>query len=358
MFRDTKKHTYTDIIEKIESVGGYINSQTKHENLIFYGYSPYKGFKEILNILLDFILNPSFKLKAFKKEKNVILNEISEKYDDLHEHLDDIFLNALYKDNPVKMPFGGTKTSVNNLTLEHISKAYKTYFIPNNMVVGIFGNFPNDITTILKNTFKGLNKKNIIKPKMLKEGETPFKKDIVEIRKDIEQSYIQTGVKTVPVNHKDTYALDLLSALLAYGISSRLEREIVIKRGLAYFITSVYRRGINYGYFFVRTCVKKQNTNKVIKLIKQEFEKLKEKRISQAELKRGKNIITRDYMFSLDSPLDSSIKFVEDEMLLGNVSKSKLYLKMIKSVTTKDVLEVANKYFIEDNFATAIIKLK
>jgi len=358
ILQDTKRNSYADIVEKTEMLGGFIDAKTRHENLIFYGYSPNRSFKEILKILSDFVLNPAFKLKTFQKEKNIIFNEISELYDDLYEYVDVLFLNALYKNNPVKLPFGGTKNSVKSITLEHISRAYRKYFVPNNMVIGLFGNFPNASLTIINNAFKKLERKSILKPKFLEENKNPFKRDVIEIRKNIEQCYIQTGVKAASINHKDTYALDILSALLGYGTSSRLEKELRVKNGLAYFITSVYRKGVNYGYFFVRTSVKKQNTEKVIKLIKQEFEKLKEKNISKAELNKGKNIITSDYMISLDSPIDSSIKFVENEMLLGNVNKSKLYLEEIKSVTTKDILEVANKYFDEENFATAVIKPK
>ena len=86
IFRDTKKHTYEQIIEKISSCGGFTNGLTRDEDLIFIGYSPSKNFKYILNPFLELVLEPSFKLKDFKKEKDIILNEIFERIDSPYTH--------------------------------------------------------------------------------------------------------------------------------------------------------------------------------------------------------------------------------------------------------------------------------
>ena len=68
-----------------------MNAYTVHENLIYYANSPSKNFKNILNPFLEIILKPGFKLKDFKKEKQVILNEVSKIHDDPYIYIDKIF---------------------------------------------------------------------------------------------------------------------------------------------------------------------------------------------------------------------------------------------------------------------------
>ncbi|NIO44299.1 MAG: hypothetical protein GTN36_01985 [Candidatus Aenigmarchaeota archaeon] len=353
---DTKYHTSKQIGEKIDFCGGIVNAHTYHERLIYEGSSPSKSFEDIIDLLLELVFRTSFKTKCFKKEKKVILNEILKDHDDPYHHIDKIFLNTLYKNHPIRFSILGTINSLEKLTLKQIIEAHKKYFVPNNVVIGIFGNFDNSSFSKVKNVLNKFKMRTIQKPRILKENKRPFKKSTIRIRKDLMQSYIQTGVKTEPATHKDTHILDIISTLLGFGSSSRLYREIRLRKALAYHVSAGHIKERTYGYFLTYAETKKQNLNKILRLIKKEFKKLREKKITPNELKRTKNMVIAENLFSFERPISGSIRFVNDEMILGNVNKIKSYMKKVDSVTAKDILEVANKYFDEEKFATAIIR--
>ena len=61
--------------------------------------------------------------------------------------------------------------------------------------------------------------------------------------KDADQAHLILGVPSYPIEHPDRYALQLLSAVLGSGMSSRLFLEVRERRGLAYYV-----HGINHSY--------------------------------------------------------------------------------------------------------------
>ena len=61
--------------------------------------------------------------------------------------------------------------------------------------------------------------------------------------KDADQAHLILGVPSYPIEHPDRYALQMLSAVLGSGMSSRLFLEVRERRGLAYYV-----HGMNHSY--------------------------------------------------------------------------------------------------------------
>ena len=92
-----------------------------------------------------------------------------------------------------------------------------------------------------------------------------------------------------------------------------------------------------------------------MEIIFQEFLKLREQRVAKEELLRAKKIVKRDIAQNFNDPPSSASMLLTTEMFLGYSNLIHKYIRNIDSITAADIMEIANKYVVEDNFATGIL---
>ena len=93
------------------------------------------------------------------------------------------------------------------------------------------------------------------------------------------QTYLSIGARTVFSSHKDVPALDLISAILSGGASSRLFIELREKNAFTYDVQSDHNVGVDWGYFNVNSAVKNKNSSKAKDLIFKELFKLRTEKV-------------------------------------------------------------------------------
>ena len=67
------------------------------------------------------------------------LADIASRVDDPHEELMELVCDSLPADSPYHVMPGGTAETVRRLTVKDVRRYYADYFVPNNMVVTVFG---------------------------------------------------------------------------------------------------------------------------------------------------------------------------------------------------------------------------
>ncbi|MFH1473846.1 MAG: pitrilysin family protein [Candidatus Aenigmatarchaeota archaeon] len=353
-----KKYNFIRVAEILDSLGSYQNGRTGYESVSVYGYTQKTSFEKFSDIMSEICLEPQFNSKAFRTEKNIILTEYKGHLDDPCKYISSFFLRGLYKKGPLRTSIQDKIRALKRITLGDAIKAHKTYFSPNNLVVGIFGNFKLNSYNKMKDKIERLQNGSHRNGNIPKGDMKPFRKRTVEKKVDMKQVYIQTGVKTATVESEDMHALRIISTLLTCGDSSRLFNQLRLKRGLVYFVHSKNIIGKDYGFFYVKTGTQKNKGKESLKIIKNEFRKLRNQRVSRRELKKAKNMIIGLRKAEYDNPLRGPLRFVRNEIVLGNVNRERENMKKLKKVTEEEVHQVAKKYFSEDSFSTAIIRPK
>jgi len=234
VFEGTKKRANARVISnEIEGIGGELNAYTSNERTCFYAKVPKSYFDKALDIVSDIIQNPLFNEKNIEKERKIILKEINLHKDEPRFHQWILFNKALFEKHPAKLATYGTVEAVKNLKRGDLLKYYNAYFIPNNTVLSVVGNFDRDIIKKIKNEFKDFKLKNLPeKQKIIEPKQTRIK--VGREKRKILNSYMVLGYKTVDRLHKDSYALDVIQSILGRGQSGKIFDEIRNKRGLAY----------------------------------------------------------------------------------------------------------------------------
>jgi len=156
--------------------------------------------------------------------------------------------------------------------------------------------------------------------------------------------------------HKDQVALSALSELLSSGKSSRLNELLIDKKQL---VNTVYAYNMELKdpgvYLFLAVCNPNVDATIVEKEIWDEIENIKTNGIKTSELNKVKINTKSDFIFSLES--SSSVASLYGSYLSrGDITPLLNYEKAIDDLTTKEIQEVAKKYFTKDNSTTVILK--
>ncbi|HJO01761.1 MAG: pitrilysin family protein [Candidatus Woesearchaeota archaeon] len=353
LFEGTKKRKNSrKIASEIEKYGAEFNAYTSNDRTAFFIKIINKRFEKALDILSDMVANPLFNKKTIEKEKQVIFKEINLVTDDSRQHQWILFQKTLFEKHPTKNPTYGTIEAIKSLDRKIIDSYYNKHYVPNNMVISIVGNV-NHVKEKIEKYFDNLKPKKLALRKNIKEPLQKRKKKFVEKRKTV-SSYMILGYKSVSRIHKDSYVLDVISAILGKGQSGWIFDEIRNKRGLAYQVGVLNENEGDYGYFAVFAGLDKKNIEKTKGIILQQFRKLNNVRKNDVE--EAKNYIEGNHTISMEDNFQKAdnIAFWET---IKNASLADNYIKNIKRVEINDVKRAARKY-LNKNYTLVVIEQK
>lgn len=154
--------------------------------------------------------------------------------------------------------------------------------------------------------------------------------------KDIEQSHICLGVPSIPLGHKDYYAMSILSNVMGGSMSSRLFQNIREEKGLAY---SVYAGSTSYskeGFFVIYAGVSHDKIADAIEGIKEELAILKEEGLTEEEISKAREQLKSSYIFAQEN-VNSRMFAIGKDMLIQD-----------KIISPEDVLEEYDKVTMDD----------
>ncbi len=339
----------------IENSGGNLDFYTEHEYMMATMNILPQTIGNASPIISELLFDDSFEEEKFIQERKIILNELSEASDDPTEKIEDLLLKSLFKVHPVKRPVGGFPKTIKRLTLEHLQNAHNMNYIPQNMILILTGNFSEKTSKdILKEFESKTTDKTVSRKKYPVESAKP-KALVIEKKAGIAQTYLSIGARTVCSSHRDGCTLDLISALLTGGASSRLFIELRENHALTYDVNSDHNMGVDWGYFNISCAVKTKNLVKTKDLILKQLSKLRSEKSLIDEIDRSKNLIIADILRGMDNPQQSSDILAYMEMQFKNEKSLVNYIDQLKAVSADDIMRAANSYLQEDTLSTVLL---
>ena len=139
------------------------------------------------------------------------------------------------------------------------------------------------------------------------------------------------------------------------GESSRLFVELREKSALTYDFDVANVSGLDYGGFFINCPVRTKSLDAAQTVIREELIKIKTAPPSQNELDKSKNMLLGSIFRVMDNFHELPRLLAYDEIHFETQNSLTDYTAKINSLTTQDLTEVANKYFQDKNYSTAIL---
>lgn len=353
LFKGTKNRTSKELASEIDNLGGQINAFTSKECTCYYVKLLDSHIDIGIDVLSDMLLNSKFSESDIDKERSVIIEELK-MYEDSPEDLAyDLLTEHIYKEDPLGMNIIGTEESLKRLNKDKLLEYFNKYYVPNNSVIAISGNFDFDnIVKKIEEKFKSWEKREV----SISIEKAKFNNCFLTKNKDIEQVNLAMSLEAVPLeNDKEVYALAVINTVFGGSISSRLFQRIREEKGLVYSIysaQSLYRKCGELGIF---ASMSNDHLEEVYGSIIEEIKRIKANYLTDKEIKESKEQLKGSYILGLESTSSRMMSIGRSLLLTDKLESTDDILKLIDDVDQETVKMVIDKIFNLDTLGVCIV---
>jgi predicted Zn-dependent peptidase len=355
-FKGTKKRKNARAIsEELDGVGSVYNAFTAKERTAYWAKVSAQYIDTAMDVVFDIFLNSKLPPAEITKERGAVLQEI-DMYEDIPMRtVDNVFDALIFGDrHPLGRTILGPKENIRRFSRKDFSSYLKRNYTSHNTVVVVAGAFSEH--KVLWKIHKEFSDFSHATPPSYEMFSPVQHEPRVSIKKKkTDQTQLMLGVPAYPYLHHDEFALEVLSAILGGGMSSRLFIEVREKRGLAYSVRSWVDRYPDCGYLAVQAGVEHAKLEKAVATILNEFKKIKKTKVSAAELDKAKAHINGSLVLHRDTS-DEIAEFAATSIInIGVVRTVEEIVKGINAVTAEDVQRVARDLLDTSKLNLAII---
>lgn len=352
LFRGTKRFKNSfELFQAIDNIGGDIDAYTSPEYSATIIQVHNKHIEKGMRILGDILLGGNFRSDDIEIERRIIQEEMKQFVDVKGDYvgIDDMSFSLMWKDGSAEAPLFGDEKIIAALSTEDLNIHYKKFFVPDNIVLCISGNFKKDtVARYVSEIFKNLQGK-------FSGQKPPLKTTQTEPRYLFKKSPSQTTSfklchKAYPYKHEKVIIMLLLADVLGGGISSRLSLNVREKLGLVYDITSYPTMFSDVGSIDIYTSTKKENFERTTKAVMDEVHKLFHEGITEQELNRTEERVFSQTQLIMDSPLAMANWFGIEELLIAPETPDtpEKQAQKIHNIKLEDVHKAISEIFVPE----------
>lgn len=375
VFKGSQRLSIGEFERQIEAQGAITNAATSQDYTQYYITTAPKDFSKLAPLQIDVVLNSLIPDNAFELERLVVLEEIRRSDDNPRRRTFQRVIETAFERLPYRRPVLGTVEVISQLRAQQMRDFHATWYQPQSTVAVAVGNLPEEeLIEIVANGFTEAHQGSI------KAGlaNTPLDKPTIELspqlshapesaftqivrREFVDESLQQARlvmVWRVPGLNQlsETYALDVLAAILSHGRTSRLVRDLREEQSLVDHISVSNMTQHLQGTFSVSAQLAVENLEIVENAIANHIHKLQNQPVGEAEIARIKTKVANQFIFSTETPSDRANLYGYYQSLLGNLEPALTYPAKIQALNTDDLLASAQKYLSPTAYGIVAIK--
>jgi zinc protease len=234
----SQRLTYEEIIKRMYPMATSFGAQVDKEMTVFSGTTHVDNLDRYYNLIREMVLSPGFREEDFRRLKTDALNflKVSLREGNDEELGKEHLYNVIYANHPYGHHNAGRISSLEKLTLEDVTRFYRSNYTRANIVVGVAGGFTEKFPEQLKKDFAALPSGEPKREKF-KHPELEPGMRVEIIRRDTRSTAFSLGFP-IEVNrsHPDFAALKLVESYFGQHRSSNshLYQRLREARGLNY----------------------------------------------------------------------------------------------------------------------------
>ncbi|MGK7955244.1 MAG: M16 family metallopeptidase, partial [Crocosphaera sp.] len=352
----TKKHPANDINERLEQraarveVGMGRSSGSAGFNTLT------EDLETVFNLFSEILQEPAFVPQQLTLIKTQHQGQIARRNDDPGDIASRELSKLIYGETS---PYARTTEykTIDNITLEDIIAFHQTYVRPENIILGIVGDFePQTMKSLIDNTL-GKWQVNTPEPEInipsatQKQGQGIFFVN----QPQLNQSHVLLGHLGGKLDSPDYPALAVVNGLLN-GFGGRLYNDLRSRQGLAYTVYGYWSAGYDYpGAFLAGGQTASATTVQFISSLLEEITAIQTSPISADELDYAKESILNSFVFKFENPGQTLSRVMTYEYYGYPEDFIFDYQQGVKATTIEDVQRVAQDYLKPEKIVTLVV---
>lgn len=360
MFNGTSKRAPGEFDRIMEAAGGSNNASTSNDLTIYTDWFPSSATETIFDLEGDRMANLAFDPKVVESERGVVYSERRSSVDnDNFGTLMEQMQATAFTAHPYQFPTIGWPSDIEHWKIDDLKRFFKTYYAPNNAVLVIAGDVePAQVFALADKYLAPLAKQPEPTPITTVEPEQQGERRLVVEKADAQSPLLAYAFHTgMGAGDKQYPTLELLTAILAQGDSSRLHQRLVEREQAAVDTGAFAEAGFDPGLLWVYAALPPGgDLAKVENLLDDELAKIARDGVSAAELEKVRNLKSAAFWRNMATINGKARVLGTYEVFNGDYRKAFDAPAAYAAVSAADVQALAKKILRVQNRTTGILK--
>ncbi len=352
----TKLHTGDEINQLLEQAAASVETGISGESGSGGFSSLTEDVDQVFSLFAEVLTQPVFNQEKLDFAKSQIRGRISRRNDSPGEIMSREFSKLIYgADSPYTR-------STEYATLDRIDRAaiikfYQQYFHPNNMILGISGDFdPQKMQKLIADKLGSWQSNPQLQlPSLPAVAQANVGGVFFVQQPQLNQSFVQLGHLGGLLKDPDYAVLTVMNNVMN-GFGGRLFDEVRSRQGLAYDVYGSWSPSFDYpGVFVAGGQTRSEATVPFIKGIFGEIDRLRTTPITDAELNRAKNSTLNSFIFRFQTPGQTLSRLMNYEYYGYPQDFIFQYQRRVATTTIADVQRVAKTYLQPEKMVTLVV---
>jgi zinc protease len=344
-----------ELADTIDTVGGQLRTGIGRDLLWANVVVMKDGFGLGTGLLADVIRRPALAEAEVERQRQLTLSALRVSQQS-PEYLANVLIDRLvYGASPYGAPGNGTSETVASITRDDLVSFHRLHFTPNNCLLAVVG----DVTTdeALKTVTRAFGDWERREPPPFEPPPPPepSRRVVVLDKPDAVQTEIRVGQVGIPRKSADFLAVDLALKVLGGEGANRLYRVLRIERGLTYGVSAEVETLQRSGQFVVETNTRSETTGEALRLIADEYWKLRRERVNDTELADAKAYLTGHFPLTIETPDEIAIQVLNALFYGLPLDELQTFRQRVNTVDVEDIARVAWKYLRPDKLSVVLV---
>ncbi len=346
----TRRYTQKEISENLEYYGASLGVSVNHEYSTVSVSGLAKDIVPTIKKVCHLLRDANYPHKVLAQEKRRMKNSIKNSVTNHGALASRAFREISLAGTPYAYPAGGKLKDIKSWNQKGLKR--KLQYFMNNVSKRLYLTGPKGILKI-RNTI--LNDCHFSIPKNEKWVTRKVSKVIARTRRGpfitlvtvpkANQAQVRIGQFLTKEQIQRPELLRLSSSFLGGGFTSKLMREVRVKRGLTYSIGAVAAAQNEYGRSFISTFTKNETIIELLSVVKKTISDVAEKKYTELEFNNAKGHLSGAYPFSIET----SAAYINQLLFHDHVgipyAKFYAFPKLIDSLSSSEVASKVGEIF-------------
>ncbi|OPY91570.1 MAG: Protease 3 precursor [Syntrophaceae bacterium PtaU1.Bin231] len=358
MFNGARKYGPKMFDRVLESAGGSSNAYTSYDITAYQDWVPRSALERVFEMEADRIAALALDEAIVESERGVVLSEYTTGYENSdYDVLEDQLRSVAFHAHPYRWPVIGFESDIRSWTRADVKDYFDRYYAPNNALAVVVGDVTLDeVRALAEKYLEPIPARKPPRPVHTREPEQKGEKRLM-VQRNVSTPHVLIAYHVPETGSEDYYALELLSAILSEGNSSRLYRALVSGKQLATEVSSYLYEALDPTLFFIyAVCADGVEAKTLEKAMLREIDRIAARGVTQQELQKARNNAVASFWRSLLTMSDKADRIGTYEIFFGGYAKLFEAPERVRRVSAEDVRTAAARYFRKNNRTIGILR--
>lgn len=332
-FKGTEKRPGSALSHQVESFGGEMNAFTSFDYTCYYINTPNNHLPTVVEILMDMISNPQFKMDDILPERDVVFEEYRRSLDNPgqfgFQRLQENCFQGGYQHSIL-----GSEETIKNFSREQLINFRKNFYNLSNSLFVVAGDLKekDKITSIIEKFQLPTGPKSEF-PNFSLKGHSSFEVH----QKDVKMSRLTLAISATLFSDPNAPAEDLVLNCLGHGETSRLYRSLVAETSLANSSSASTMFMNKGGVHLINITFPAKNLSRVLANIKTLWVDLIKNGFKKEEITKIKNQYVASKIYEKETLETYAFSLGSGFAQTGNIFGHDEFLEKLKKTTLPEV---------------------